>query len=88
MYIQKEVVTQYGIPVTYHVLKEIHAYYDRNVSHINVAGYFSKEVFNSGANPFVINQIEVGQASFENEKEIYNAILASHVFEDGVLCED
>ena len=32
MYIQKEILTNYGIPATYHVLKEIHTYYDMGMS--------------------------------------------------------
>lgn len=88
MYIQKEVSTDYGIPAAYHVLKEIHTYYDDGVSHINVAGYFSKEAFDNGANAVVVNQVEVAQTAFENEKDIYTAVLNSIVFQDGLLCED
>ena len=88
MYIQKEISTSYGIPASYHVLKEIHTYYDQGISHINVAGYFSKEAFVNGSVAVVVNQVEAKQASFENENEIYNAILESNVFQDGVLCED
>ena len=88
MYIQKEIITNYGIPAIYHVLKEIHSYYDIGISHINIAGYFSKEAYVNGASAVVVNQVEVGQTSFESEKDIYNAILSSHVFQDGVLCED
>lgn len=86
MYIQKEISTDYGIPAVYHVIKEIHTYYDMGISHINVAGYFSKEAFDNGSNAVVVNQVEVKQTSFENEKDIYNAILDSIVFQDGVLC--
>ena len=88
MYIQKEISTDYGVPAVYHVLKAIHTYYDDGVSHINVAGYFSKEAFENGSNAVVINQVEINQTSFENEKDIYNAVLGSIVFQDGVLCED
>lgn len=88
MYIQKEISTNYGVPATHHVLKEIHTYYDDGVSHVNVAGYFSKDAFDSGANAVVINQVEVPQTSFESEKDIYNAVLESIVFQDGTLCED
>ena len=88
MYIQKEILTNYGIPAVYHVLKEIHTYYDDGISHINIAGYFSKDAFNNGANSVVINQIEVEQTTFENEKDIYNAVLNSNEFKDGVLYED
>lgn len=88
MYIQKEISTNYGVPASYHVLKEIHTYYDDGVSHINVAGYFSKDAFDNGSVAVVINQIEVAQTAFENEKDIYNAVLNSVVFQDGVLCED
>ena len=88
MYIQKEITTDYGIPAIYHVLKEIHTYYDDGVSHINIAGYFSKDACNNGANAAIINQIEVAKTSFENEQDIYNAVLNSIVFQDGVLCED
>lgn len=87
MYIQKEIKTDYGVPAIYHVLKEIHTYYDDGDSHINVAGYFSKEAFENGANAVIINQVSVDQVSFENEKDIYNAVLNSIVFQDGVLCE-
>lgn len=87
MYIQKEILTDYGIPATYHVLKEIHTYYDDGVSHINVAGYFSADAYNNCANAVVINQIAVNKVSFENEKDIYNAILTSNVFQNGILCE-
>jgi hypothetical protein len=87
MYIQKEVLTDYGIPAVYHVLKEIHTYYDDGVSHINVAGYFSKDAFNNRANAVIINQVEINQTTFENEKDIYNAVLSTIVFQDGVLCE-
>ena len=88
MYIQKEILTHYGIPATYHVLKEIHSYYDNGFSHINIAGYFSKEAYTTGSAAVVVNQVEVGQTSFENERAIYNAVLDSIVFQDGVLCED
>ena len=88
MYIQKEISTDYGIPATHHVIKEIHTYYDCGVSHINIAGYFSKEAFDNGSNAVVINQIEVTQTKFENEKDIYNSVLNSIVFQDGLLCED
>lgn len=88
MYIQKEISTDYGIPAIHHVIKEIHTYYDVGISHVNVAGYFSKEAFDNGSNAVVINQIEVEQTSFENEKDIYNAVFGSIVFQDGVLCED
>lgn len=88
MYIQKEVLTDYGVPAVYHVLKEIHTYYDDGVSHINVAGYFSKDAFDNGANAVIINQVEINQTTFENEKDIYNAVLSSTVFKDGVLCEN
>ena len=88
MYIQKEILTDYGIPASYHVLNAIHSYYNEGISHIDVAGYFSKEAFNNGSNAIVINQVEVGRSLFENENDIYNAILGSIVFEDGVLCED
>lgn len=88
MYIQKDISTNYGIPATYHVLKEIHTYYDDGISHINVAGYFSKEAFENGSNAVVVNQVEVAQTTFENEKDIYEAVLNSNVFQDGLLCED
>lgn len=88
MYIQKEILTSYGIPAIHHVIKEIHTYYDQSVSHINVAGYFSKDAFDNGSNAVVINQVEVEQTLFENEKNMYNAILGSIVFQDGILCED
>lgn len=87
MYIQKEVITHYGIPATYHALKAIHTYYDIGVSHIDIAGYFSQEAFNNNGNAIVVNQIEVSQTAFENEKDIYNAILASNLFQDGILIE-
>lgn len=88
MHIQKEITTNYGIPATHHVIKEVHTYYDYGMSHINVAGYFSKEAFGNGSNAVVINQVEVARISFKNEKDIYNAVLDSIVFQDGVLCED
>ena len=88
MYIQKEIITHYGIPATHHALKAIHTYYDMGVSHIDIAGYFSKDAFDNNRDAIVVNQIEVNQTSFENEKDIYNAILASHVFQDGVLVEE
>jgi hypothetical protein len=88
MYIQKEVITHYGIPATYHALKAIHTYYDMGISHIDIAGYFSKEAFENNGNSIVINQIEVNKTSFENERDIYNAILASSVFQDGMLVEE
>ena len=88
MYIQKDILTDYGIPAAYHVLKEIHTYYDDGVSHVNIAGYFSKDAFENCANAIVINQVEINQTSFENEKDIYNAVLSSHVFQGGVLCEN
>lgn len=88
MYIQKEISTNYGVPAVYHVLKEIHTYYDDGISHVNVAGYFSKEAFDNGANAVVINQVEVDKIAFENEKEIYTAVLNSVVFQDGILCEE
>lgn len=88
MYIQKEILTSYGVPAMYHVLKEIHTYYDDGISHVNVAGYFSADAYNSGANAVVINQVEIEQTAFESEKDIYNAVLDSNVFQDGVLCED
>lgn len=88
MYIQKEILTNYGIPAVYHVLKEIHTYYDDGVSHVNIAGYFSKEAFENGANAVVINQVEVSQTVFQNARDIYNAVLTSTVFQDGMLCED
>lgn len=87
MYIQKEILTDYGIPAIYHVLKEIHTYYDDGISHVNIAGYFSDEAYNNGANAVVVNQVEVNKTSFENEKDIYNAVLNSIVFKDGVLYE-
>lgn len=88
MYIQKEIITNYGIPAVYHVLKAVHTYYDMGVSHIDVAGYFSKEAFSNGLNAIVVNQIKVDQVSFENERDIYNSVLNSIVFQDGVLCEE
>lgn len=88
MYIQKEISTEYGIPATCHILKEIHTYYDSGISHINVAGYFSVDAYKNCANAVVINQIEVSQTSFNDEKDIYNAILSSNVFKDGMLYED
>ena len=88
MYIQKEISTDYGIPAIYHVLKEIHTYYDDGISHVNIAGYFSKNAFESGANAAIVNQVEITKTSFENEKEIYNAVLNTNVFLDGILCED
>lgn len=87
MYIQKEILTDYGIPATYHVLKEVHTYYDSGISHINIAGYFSADAFNNGSNAVVVNQVEVNKTSFENEKDIYNAVLISNVFQNGILCE-
>ena len=88
MYIQKEISTDFGIPAVHHVIKEIHTYYDGGMSHINVAGYFSKEAFENHSNAVIVNQVEIAKTSFENEKDIYNAILGSIVFQDGVLCED
>ena len=88
MYIQKEIITEYGIPTTYHVLQSIHIYYDYGMSHVNIAGYFSKEAFANGANAIVVNQVEIAQTAFENEKAIYNAVLNSNVFQDGILYED
>lgn len=88
MYIQKEILTNYGIPAVYHVLKEIHTYYDDGISHIDIAGYFSKEAFESGANAVVVHQVEVAKTTFENEKAIYIAVLGSAVFKDGELCND
>lgn len=87
MYIQKEIITHYGIPAKYHALKAIHTYYDMGVSHIDVAGYFSKEAFENNGEAIVVNQIEISQTSFNNEKDIYNAILASNIFQDGTLIE-
>ena len=87
MYIQKEIMTNYGIPATYHVLQEIHTYYDDGVSHVNIAGYFSKDAYNNGANAVVVNQVEINQTSFGNEKEIYDAVLGTSVFQDGILNE-
>jgi len=49
---------------------------------------FSKEAFDNGSVSVVINQVEVGQTSFESKKDIYNAILESNVFHGGALCED
>lgn len=88
MYLQKEILTNYGIPATYHVLKEIHTYYNDGVSHINVAGYFSEDAFKSGASEAVVNQVEVAQTAFENEKDIYNAVLNSIVFQGSTLCDN
>ena len=88
MYIEKEILTHYGIPSTYHVLKEIHIYYNNGIAHIDIAGYFSKEAYDNGSDAVVVNQIEVEQTAFENEKDIYNAVLNSHVFQDGILYED
>ena len=88
MYIEKEVITHYGIPSTYHVLKEIHIYYNMGIAHIDVAGYFSKDAYNNGSDAIVVNQIEVAQTAFDGEKDIYNAILSSHVFQDGILHEE
>ena len=88
MYIQKEIITHYGIPATHHALKAIHTYYDMGVSHIDIAGYFSKEAFNNNGDAIVVNQIEVSQTAFENERDIYVAVLNSNVFQDGELIED
>lgn len=88
MYIQKEIVTHYGIAAEYHTLKAIHTYYDMGVSHIDIAGYFSKEAFENNGDAIVVNQIEVAQTTFESEKDIYNAVLASNVFLDGILVEE
>lgn len=88
MYIQKEIITHYGIPATYHALKAIHTYYDTGVSHIDIAGYFSKEAFENNGTAIVVNQIEVAQISFNNEKDIYDAVLTSNVFSDGILVEE
>ena len=88
MYIEKEILTHYGIPSTHHVLKEIHIYYNMGISHIDVAGYFSKDAYNSESDAVIVNQIEVKQTAFDGEKDIYNAILNSKVFQDGVLCND
>ena len=88
MYIQKEIVTHYGIPAEYHALKAIHTYYDMGVSHIDIAGYFSKEAFENNGEAIVVNQIELNQISFNNEKDIYDAILASSIFSDGILVEE
>lgn len=88
MYIQKEIITHYGIPAEYHTLKTIHIYYDMGVSHIDIAGYFSKDAFENNGNAIVVNQIEVTQTTFENEKDIYNTVLASNVFSDGILVEE
>lgn len=88
MYIQKEVITNYGIPATYHKLSEIHTYYNDGISHIDIAGYFSKEAFENGSSAVVVNQIETTQTSFKNEKEIYNAVLKSIVFQDGILHDE
>lgn len=85
MYIQKEISTNYGVPATYHVLKEIHTYYDDGISHVNVAGYFSKDAYDNGAIAVVINQVEINKTVFENEKDIYDNVLLSVVFKDGVL---
>ena len=88
MYIKKEIQTNYGIPATYHILKEIHTYYDQGISHINIAGYFSREAFTNGSTAVVVNQVGVEQTAFECERDIYNAVLGSIVFKDGELCED
>ena len=73
MYIQKDIMTNYGVSATYHVLQEIHTYYDDGVSHVNIAGYFSKEACSNGANAVVVNQVEINQTSFGNEKEVTNS---------------
>lgn len=88
MYIQKEIITHYGVPATYHALKAIHTYYDDGISHIDIAGYFSKEAFDNNGDAIIVNQIEVNKTHFENEKEIYNAILTSNVFHNGVIIEE
>lgn len=88
MYIQKEIITHYGIPATYHALKAIHTYYDMGVSHIDIAGYFSKEAFENNGDAIVVNQIEIAQVSFNNEKDIYDAVLTSNAFLDGILIEE
>ena len=88
MYIYKELMTSYGVPATYHVLKEIHTYYDDGFSHVNIAGYFSKEAFESHSIAVVINQIEIDKTVFDSTKDIYEAILSSTVFSDGVLYEN
>ena len=87
MYIQKEILTHYGIPATYQALQSIHIYYDQGVSHIDIAGYFTKEAYDNGSNAVVVNQIEVNKTNFENEKDIYNSIISSNVFKDGILYE-
>ena len=87
MYIQKEITTHYGVPATCHALKAVHTYYNDGISHIDIAGYFSKEAFDNNGNAIIVNQIEVNQTYFENEKEIYNAILNSDVFRDGTLVD-
>lgn len=88
MYIQKEIQTDYGVPAVCHIIKEMHTYYGDGISHINVAGYFSKDALDNGATAVVVNQVEVAQTAFANEIDIYNAVLTSIVFQDGVLCAD
>lgn len=88
MYIQKEILTNYGIPAIYHTLSAIHTYYNNGMSHIDVAGYFSKEAFENGSSAVVVNQVEVSQTIFENERDIYNAVLNSIVFQDGILHDE
>lgn len=87
MYIEKTIQTQFGIPTTYHILKSIHIYYDDNISHIDVAGYISKEVKDNGGQAIVVNQVQVNQTHFDNETAIYNAILETSTFTDGILKE-
>lgn len=88
MYIQKEIMTNYGIPASYHVLQEIHTYYNDGIAHVNIAGYFHKEAYANGSNAVVVNQVEVNQTAFDSEKDIYAAVLNSIVFRDGVLFDD
>lgn len=85
MYIEKTINTYLGIPATYHTLHAMHVYYNNGVTHIDVAGYISKDAKENGGQAIVINQIEIQQVDFENEEAIYNAILASQAFSDGVL---
>ncbi len=80
MYLLKEITTGYGVPINYHKISAVHAYYDINKVHVDIAGYISKEAYENSGSSFMTHQVELPLNEDLRLESIYLAVLEHPIF--------
>lgn len=52
----KNMMTETGVPISYHRIGAIHYYIGKGFAHIDVDSYYNKEMYEMGAPPMVMTQ--------------------------------